>query len=484
MSVHADSVQVTHENATLGADGNVTIQADKTVDSVGLITSGQETSIKATSLDNHETGRIYGDSVTIESKDVTNHTDAELEAKLDREMAKMDQARKALDQAWAVDITKFTAKGQEDAYYANIADKTKAYDAQQAVVNGVVDELNQHKAGTIAGRNHTQITAETVTNRNHGYIYSGGDMELTATQAIHNGSATIEAQGNASLQAPTITNDNLIYASKRVREASITNPTKIRIDQEGHPEQGQAFDRSEFSSLGSGYGAYHNLASYEVKEEYPKGEYVLVQPLTAQEIAEGYEEPPAELIGTLAPNYDYDDEIFGILKITSMDRPRPTQSGAEQTAWDTQFKGILEQLNAKLPAYNAQIRAENAEHASEANQYKNYKIDLYTIVETHTDSSHKEVSATDAAKMVVGKNLSMMGFVSNTDSRIVAGDTLSAEILPMIQTNKKCAMMSLGQHNKVTRNGNQDLIRQNDVIIGLKFIRHQNTVMTNQALWA
>ena len=43
------------------------------------------------------------------------------------------------------------------------------------------------------------------------------------------------------------------------------NPEQIRIDQAGHPEQGQTFAKSEFSNLGSGYGASHQGEAADVK---------------------------------------------------------------------------------------------------------------------------------------------------------------------------------------------------------------------------
>ncbi|MCF0155609.1 MAG: hemagglutinin repeat-containing protein [Veillonella sp.] len=424
-SIHADNVSLTSEKATLGADANLSIKVDGKVDSVGLINSGQVTSIEANAVDNHEAGRIYGDTVSVSASEVINHTNTDLEAKLDREMAKMQAAREALDQAWAIDITQFTNKAQEEAYYANIDAKTKEYDAQQAVVDKVVAELNQHKAGTIAGRNQTNIKADTITNRNHGYIYSDGDMNLSAKESIINASATIEAEGSATISAPEIRNENTIYSSKRVKDKEIENPDRIRIDQEGHAEQGKTFDKNEFSSLGSGYGAFHNRVSYAYQEELPMGEYAVVRALTPEEVAEGYETPDESLIGQRLPNYDYDDPIFKNLGIQSMSEERPPEPGPKRDAWDKDFQKVLDALNEKLPAYNAKVRAENEAHKAELAAASGQEIHNYTIVKTKTHPSHKEVTASDAGKILAGQNLTLEGHTRNTDSRIVADNELT-----------------------------------------------------------
>ena len=99
------------------------------------------------------------------------------------------------------------------------------------------------------------------------------------------------------------------------------NPTKIHIDEPGHREQGQAFPAGEFTKINSGYGAYHSQVS--LKPIYEHAAYEEIKQPTPAEIAAGEAPVPTELVGTLSPNYDYDDPIFKELGVTSMSSPRP-----------------------------------------------------------------------------------------------------------------------------------------------------------------
>ncbi|MFR0671908.1 MAG: hypothetical protein ACLSH7_07345 [Veillonella parvula] len=74
-----------------------------------------------------------------------------------------------------------------------IKDLTKAYDDVQEKVTAIKVELDSHKSGVIAGRNHVNITSDTIDNTGKGLIYSGGTMDLNAKDGIHNKGATIKA---------------------------------------------------------------------------------------------------------------------------------------------------------------------------------------------------------------------------------------------------------------------------------------------------
>ncbi len=88
-------------------------------------------------------------------------------------------------------------------------------------------------------------------------MYSGGTMNLQAGKTVTNQGAKMESIGSLSIKAPQIANLNDSFSAKRIGSAWITNPEKIRIDEAGHPERGQAFNKREFDNFDSGYGAHH-----------------------------------------------------------------------------------------------------------------------------------------------------------------------------------------------------------------------------------
>ena len=158
--------------ATGEISGNTTqVNATSTLTNRGLI-DGVDTQINATTVNNIGTGRIYGDHLSIAAVNLTNDTE---------------------------------------------------------IIAGVT------KAATIAARDRLDLgISGTLTNREHAFIYSVGDMAIggaldAATRqatgsanTVNNNSATIEAGGNLSLSSATLNNTNEHFA-KRVDQ--VAGPT-------------------------------------------------------------------------------------------------------------------------------------------------------------------------------------------------------------------------------------------------------------------
>ena len=248
-----------NNNGVVQGDVSTTVNSQETVNNSGLINSGNTTAIKAKSVDNHEGGRIYGDTVAIDANTVKNHTNSEIEQRYHKAGKDLEKAKNDLDAEWNADITKYKTKTELEAHRQRIKELTKAYDEAQENVTTIKKVLDTHKSGVIAGRNHVDITTDTINNMGKGFIYSGGTMDLTAKEGINNTGATIKAVKSIELDTPIVNNQNVALGVKRVSDGIIKNPDKLKVTDPHHKLEGQVFDKSEFpyADYKSGYGTPH-----------------------------------------------------------------------------------------------------------------------------------------------------------------------------------------------------------------------------------
>lgn len=248
-----------HNNGVVQGDVSTTVNSKEAVNNSGLINSGKTTDIKAKSVDNNEGGRIYGDTVVIDANTVKNHTNSEIEQRYHNAGKALEKAKNDLDAEWNADITKYKTKTELEAHRQRIKELTNAYDEAQENVTTIKKELDTHKSGVIAGRNHVDITSDTINNTGKGFIYSGGTMDLTAKEGINNTGSTIKAVKSIELDTPVVNNKNVALGVKRVSDGITKNPDKLKVTHPHHKLEGQVFDKSEFpyADYKSGYGTPH-----------------------------------------------------------------------------------------------------------------------------------------------------------------------------------------------------------------------------------
>ena len=248
-----------HNSGVVQGDVSTTVNSKEAVNNSGLINSGKTTDIKAKSVDNNEGGRIYGDTVAIDANTVKNHTNSEIEQRYHKAGKALEKAKNDLDAEWNADITKYKTKTELEAHRQRIKELTNAYDEAQENVTTIKKELDTHKSGVIAGRNHVDITSDTINNTGKGFIYSGGTMDLTAKEGINNTGSTIKAVNSIELDTPVVNNKNLALGVKRVSDGITKNPDKLKVTDPHHKLEGQVFDKSEFpyADYKSGYGTPH-----------------------------------------------------------------------------------------------------------------------------------------------------------------------------------------------------------------------------------
>ncbi len=418
LTLHAKDISNKESGEINGGEISIT---SKALTNRGLLSADNTNEIITDTLQNIATGRIYGEDITLHAKTLENRKDKVLEEKLAAAMKDLKQKEKDLDDAFAIDVTAFKSDSEKENYFKEIENKQAAYATSKAAVDAILADMAQVKSATIAARNDMIITGDTLLNSASSLLYAGGDMSISEAKDITNRGADIKAQGNMSLTAPTITNANEAFSAKRVWTSKVTNPDLIRIDEKEHPERGQSFTRDEFSALDSGYGAYHNKG-ITPKTLYEEAGYDKIEQITEEERKEGEKPVPDDLVGKEAPNYDYNDPIFKELGVKSMDTPRPGYNDPKRADWDKQYKEILNQLNEKIKAYNEEAKAYN----DSIGAIESKAIKYYTIIRTTTHTSEKQVQETKAGNISSGKDMTLTGNVTNENSCITAGNTLTA----------------------------------------------------------
>ncbi|WP_233176983.1 hemagglutinin repeat-containing protein [Ralstonia sp. ASV6] len=173
------------------ANGNVTLQTNGRLTNQSTVKAGNTVSVSAGNVDNTATGEISANTTNINAADT------------------------------------LTNRGLIDGGNTNINAGTvnnlgtgRIYGDHVAIQAGTVNnDVENGTAATIAARNRLDIGAQTITNREHALIFSGGDMAIggaldasrLATGSaviVNNNSASIEALGNLALAANRVNNTN------------------------------------------------------------------------------------------------------------------------------------------------------------------------------------------------------------------------------------------------------------------------------------
>ena len=258
ISGHAISVG---QDGVVQGDNGVSIESQSSMTNHGLVNSNGTTDIRAKSVDNAENGRIYGNTVSIKADTVSNHTDATIEARYKRAADALTQAKETLDTEWNADITAYKSKEEMQAHRNRIEELTKIYDKAQEAMTIAQKELDSHKSGTMASRDHMDIQAHEIHNNGNALLYSGNTMNLTGFHVIENKGATIQSGGKMTLTTPNLVNDNASFGMKRVSDGITKHGNKLKVDDPHHPEENQVFDVSEFPGYTGkgGYGVAHKV---------------------------------------------------------------------------------------------------------------------------------------------------------------------------------------------------------------------------------
>ncbi|WP_168195808.1 hemagglutinin repeat-containing protein [Nissabacter sp. SGAir0207] len=185
---------------TLQANGDLALSSGGTVTNTALIAAGQQLALSATALDNQQGGEISGGQIDLRAgQSITN--------------------RGLIDGLWTrLSSQTLTNIGSGRIYGDHLS-------LQAEVLNNLAEGGS---AATLAARERLDLGVDTLNNREHGLIYSGGDLAIGGTldehglatgsaRRVNNVSATIESASNLWLDVATLNNLNDHFATEVVQ---------------------------------------------------------------------------------------------------------------------------------------------------------------------------------------------------------------------------------------------------------------------------
>ncbi|WP_337241827.1 hemagglutinin repeat-containing protein [Proteus faecis] len=239
------------QDATIKSQNALTLFSDDEIHNAGFIYAGEQISLQATNLNNSES------VIPVESDDLVTT----------RSKRSIDDNEKRNGEISAKQLTltiseKLQNTGLIDAFGGALALVAHTiYNQAGGRIYGDNIQLKSHQfdnyaqlkdiAPVLASRENLQLFSNTINNRNHALIYSGGDMaiagfetenlpESVAADVLNNESASIEASGNLFAHVSEINNRDLYL--------KISDPEKVSevpMYQFGVDHSGDKFDSDD-----------------------------------------------------------------------------------------------------------------------------------------------------------------------------------------------------------------------------------------------
>ncbi|MDC6294822.1 hemagglutinin repeat-containing protein [Ralstonia pseudosolanacearum] len=205
------------DSAGLSGDGRILSQGDLSLNLAGDFTNTGElqangnATVKTSGTLTNQSGLKAGSTLTVSAGNIDNTASGEISAGTTNLTATGTLTNRGLIDGGNTNI---------DAGTLNNLGTGRIYGDHVAIQAGTVNnDVENGTAATIAARNRLDLGAQTLNNREHALIFSGGDMAIggaldgnrvaTGSAAtVNNNSASIESLGSLALAANRINNTN------------------------------------------------------------------------------------------------------------------------------------------------------------------------------------------------------------------------------------------------------------------------------------
>ncbi len=433
-------------DGTVQSQGSVALNLQSDYTNTGTLAAGQDVSVTTTGNVTNSGSMSAGRNLAVSANNITNTQSGELVGVVSNTLT----AQGTIANDGLIDGGATVVKAN------NVVNTGRLYGDSVAIgANTLTNTVNGNGvAGVIASRGDMDLGVQTLNNQEHALIYAAGNLRIGgaldacnhatgSAQNITNGSATINADGNLTIAANQITNQNNHFAttdqtspgqhivSYRLNGSTQEiDPSTIRLF---HQNTGEAQPGSNWQWLGDDDYKVMLLPSTQYPFErygppfaysyYAGGAvgiaYTPEQPCSADSCT--VSSYPEQFL------YKTTDAIWSVFGITAPQeigtQPDSTnytpaqypQYQADLAAWQQRHDAAVAQyqaLNNAINAFNIDLRGR--------------QIDAFNIYDGTQQVTRTVVTQSDPGMITSGGNMTLnAGVVNNVASQIVAGGDLT-----------------------------------------------------------
>ncbi|MCT7310758.1 hemagglutinin repeat-containing protein [Ralstonia sp. CHL-2022] len=433
-------------DGTVQSQGSVSLNLQSDYNNSGTLAAGQDVSVTTTGNVTNSGTMSAGRNLAVSANNITNTQTGQLIGTVSNTLT----AQGTLSNDGLIDGGATVIRAN------NVVNTGRLYgDSVSIAANTLTNTVNGNGvAGVIASRGDMDLGVQTLNNQEHALIYAIGNMRVGgaldannhatgSAQNVTNGSATINADGNLTIAASQINNQNNHFAttdqtspgthvvSYRLNGSTQEiDPSTIRLF---HQNTGEAQPGANWQWLGDDDYKVMLLpsAQYPFERYGPPFDYSYYAG-GAVGIAYKPEQPCWQDSCTVSSYpeeflYKTTDRIWSVFGITPPQeigtQPDPTtyqpsqypQYQADLAAWQQRHDAAVAQyqvLNDAITAFNTNVRSR--------------QVDAFNIYDGTQQVTRTVVTQSDPGMITSGGNMTLnAGVVNNVASQIVAGGDLT-----------------------------------------------------------
>ncbi|MCO5412415.1 hemagglutinin repeat-containing protein [Ralstonia mojiangensis] len=434
-------------DGTVQSQGSVSLNLQSDYNNSGTLAAGQDVSVTTTGNVTNSGTMSAGRNLAVSANNITNTQSGQLTGTVSNTLT----AQGTLSNDGLIDGGATVVRAN------NVVNTGRLYgDSVSIAANTLTNTVNgSGVAGVIASRGDMDLGVQTLNNQEHALIYAIGNMRIGgaldaanhatgSAQNVTNGSATINADGNLTIAASQINNQNNHFSttdqtspgthviSYRLNGSTQDiDPTTVMFMQTGN---GNSVPGTDWQWLGDSRlgvmvlpSTQYPFTRFGPPFTYSNGTggggvgmaYVPEMPCSADSCT--VSSYPEQFL------YQTTDAIWGVFGITPPQaigtQPDPStyqpsqypQYQADQAAWQQRHDAAVAQyqvLNNAITAFNTDLR--------------NRQVDTFTIYDGTQQTTRTVVTQSDPGMITSGGNMTLnAGVVNNVASQMVAGGDLT-----------------------------------------------------------
>ena len=435
-------------DGTVQSQGSVALNLQSDYTNTGTLAAGQDVSVTTTGNVTNSGTMSAGRNLAVSANNITNTQTGEMVGVVSNTLT----AQGTIANDGLIDGGATVVKSN------NVVNTGRLYGDSVAIgANTLTNTVNgSGVAGVIASRGDMDLGVQTLNNQEHALIYAAGNMRIGgaldasnhatgSAQNVTNGSATINADGNLTIAANQINNQNNHFSTTDQTSPG-THVVAYRLNgstQEIDPSTIRLFQRNNGGTTTGDNWQWLGDDDYKVlllpSSQYPFERYG--PPFTYSNGYSGggnvgtayipetscWQDSCTQPTNPEQFLYKTTDAVWGVFGIVAPQeigtQPDPTtyqpsqypQYQADLAAWQQRHDAAVTQyqaLNNAINAFNSNVRGR--------------MVDSFTIYDGTQQITRTVVTQSDPGMITSGGNMTLnAGVVNNVASQIVAGGDLT-----------------------------------------------------------